>query len=198
MRLLKEHKKAVDCLLPFIRQGDFYLAGGTAVYYYLRHRESLDLDFFTLKSVDFTRYQYLFLSHSIFSVSSDTIHAEVEGVKVSFFHYPYAMLHPTLPLDIIQVAHLEDILCMKVNDIINRGSRKDFVDVYFIIKELHVSTKRCVELFTTKYGRYNPLVILKAMVYFEDADKEPELKTLKPVRGKRSKSFLLTGLQSYE
>jgi hypothetical protein len=155
MNLLSEHKKAVDFLLPFIREGEFYLAGGTAVYYYLGQRESLDLGFFTKKNLDFSRYQHLFLPHSVFFFSHDTIHARVEGTRVSFFLYPYALLRPTTPLDPIELAHLEDILCMKVNPIINRGSRKDFTDVYFIMKELRITAKRCAELFIAKYGAYN-------------------------------------------
>jgi hypothetical protein len=192
MNLLSEHKKAVDFLLPFIREGEFYLAGGTAVYYYLGQRESLDLGFFTKKSLDFSRYQHLFLPHSVLFFSNDTIHAQVDGTRVSFFLYPYALLRPTTLLDPIELAHLEDILCMKVNAIINRGSRKDFTDVYFIMKELRITAKRCVELFIAKYGAYNPLVVSKAMSYFEDAENEPELKALKPVSWQEVKDFFIT------
>lgn len=50
MKLLPQHKKAVDRVLPVLEDAGFYLAGGTAVYYYLRHRESYDLDFHPVKN----------------------------------------------------------------------------------------------------------------------------------------------------
>ena len=49
MKLLSKHEKAIKAVIQFIKEGEFYLAGGTAVYYYLKHRKSLDLDFFYSK-----------------------------------------------------------------------------------------------------------------------------------------------------
>jgi hypothetical protein len=149
----------------------------------------LTLTFFTQKDVDFLRYEHLIHPNPILFRSEHTIHAEVEQVKTSFFHYPYDLLHPVNQLDIISVAHLEDILCMKINAIINRGSRKDFTDAYFIMQELSLSAKGCIELFRSKYGAYNPMVINKAITYFVDADNEPELRILKPIKWKDIKKY---------
>lgn len=49
MVLKNEHKSSIEKIKNFIDEGKFYLAGGTAVYYYLKHRESIVLDFFTKK-----------------------------------------------------------------------------------------------------------------------------------------------------
>ncbi|MCS7250780.1 MAG: hypothetical protein RMJ34_07305 [candidate division WOR-3 bacterium] len=49
-RLLKKHKKAIIKIAEILKEG-FYLAGGTAVYYYLNHRHSLDLHFFIDKKL---------------------------------------------------------------------------------------------------------------------------------------------------
>jgi len=57
MKLLSKHEKAIKAVIQFIKEGEFYLAGGTAVYYYLKHRKSLDLDFFTQKVFDFFQYE---------------------------------------------------------------------------------------------------------------------------------------------
>ncbi|MGC9093868.1 MAG: nucleotidyl transferase AbiEii/AbiGii toxin family protein [Bacteroidota bacterium] len=191
MKLQPQHKCAIEAARAFIEQGEFYLAGGTAVYYYLNHRESMDLDFFTQKDFDFSQYEYLLKSQLILFQTNNTIHAEIEKVKISFFRYPYNLLRPLNRLDTISIAHLEDILCMKINAIINRGSRKDFTDVYFIMQELSISRDKCIELFQAKFGSYNPLIINKAMTYFGDADNEPELKMLKPVRWEEIKKFFI-------
>ncbi|MEM3467633.1 MAG: nucleotidyl transferase AbiEii/AbiGii toxin family protein [archaeon] len=66
----------------------------------------------------------------------------------------------------IKIARLEDILCMKVNAIIFRGSRKDFVDVYFIIKAFKVESDEVMNLFKKKFGAYNELVIKKISYIF--------------------------------
>ena len=190
-KLLPGHKKALEPLLPFIEEGKFYLAGGTALYYYFQHRESLDLDFFTPASLDFLSYQRFFSPFKTLSFSSHTIHLQVEGVNVSFFRYPYKLLSPLNTLEMIKVAHPTDILCMKINALINRGSRKDFTDVYFIMKEFHLTAAQCIKLFREKYGDYNPLIIHKALTFFEDAENEPELKMLKPVDWEEIKKFFL-------
>jgi predicted nucleotidyltransferase component of viral defense system len=198
MKLTELHRKAVKHVLPFIEKGNFYLAGGTAVYYYLRHRKSLDLDFFTQKNFNFLQHQYLLHPHKIVYQSSDTIHAEVEGVKVSFFHYPYKLLKPLNTIDGVPIAHLEDILCMKINAIINRGCRRDFIDVYFTLKELSLTPEKVIELFQEKFGAYNPLVICKALTHFEDAEKDPEPEMLKPVSWKEVKDFFIKNFGSFK
>jgi len=190
-RLKKFHREVVLKVTDFLTAGDFYLAGGTAVYYYLNHRLSEDLDFFTFKKFDFREWKGLFEESEIWEFKEDTIYGLIEGVKVSFFHYPYKLLKERVKFDIIELASLEDILAMKTAAIIQRGNKKDFVDVYFIMKELQCDSKRVIELFREKYGDFNPLIIKKAFLYFEDADNDPELKMIKPVSWKRIKEFFI-------
>ncbi|OHB70056.1 MAG: hypothetical protein A2W23_08250 [Planctomycetes bacterium RBG_16_43_13] len=191
MILLPQHKKAVEQVRKFIDTEDFYLAGGTALYYYLGHRDSIDLDFFTQKEFDFVKYSETFRPYTILFRSKDTIHADVEQVKMSFFHYSYKLLRPLGQLDIVPIASIEDILCMKISAIIDRGSRKDFTDVYFIMQKLSLTPERVIELFVNKYGTYNPLVINKAMTYFVDADREAELKLFRAVEWGKIKDFFI-------
>jgi len=172
-----------------LSEGGFYLAGGTAVYYYLEHRESVDLDFFSPSANQLTNYQSFFRADSVLSFSDTTIHAVVENVKTSLFYYPYSLLNSLQNLDSIQIASLEDMLGMKINAIVGRGSRKDFTDLYFIIHELNLTPAQCIELFQQKYGDYNPLILQKALTYFEDADKEPALKMLTSIDWQRIKTY---------
>ncbi|MFN4226525.1 MAG: nucleotidyl transferase AbiEii/AbiGii toxin family protein [Candidatus Ratteibacteria bacterium] len=191
MKLIRKHKKVIEKIYPVFEEGNFYLAGGTAVYYYLSHRYSIDLDFFTEKNIDFRKFQPNFLSQEIKLISENTIHAKVEGINLSFFHYPYPLLKPLQNLDLIKIASLEDILAMKISAIISRGSRKDFVDVYFIMKELKLSGDKAIEFFKKKFGNYDELVIKKSLTYFEDAEKEPEIPLLKKINWKEIKNFFV-------
>jgi len=182
MKLLPRHKKAISRVLPMLDDGDFYLAGGTAVYYYLHHRKSYDLDFFTPLDVDLTEYKEYFPPEKTFYLSRNTVHVEIAGVKLSFFHYGHKLLRSLEDTDSILIASLEDILCMKINAIVGRGSRKDFTDLYFIIQEKKISPEKCIELYREKFGDYNPFILRKALAFFTDADNEPALKMLKAVR----------------
>lgn len=190
-RLKKNHRDIVLKLVEFLKTGDFYLAGGTAVYYYLNHRISEDLDFFTLKDIDFREWKNILEKFEILEFSKDTIHSIIEGVKVSFFYYPYKLLNKTLVFDLVKLASLEDILAMKTSAIIQRGSKKDFIDAYFIMKELKCDSNRLIDIFQQKYGNFNPLIIRKAFVYFDDADTEPELKMIKPVNWGKIKEYFI-------
>lgn len=190
-KLLKEHKKAIEKIGNMLKEGNFYLAGGTGVYYYLQHRHSVDLDFFTDKVIDFREFHHYFEPEEIKLLTKDTIHAKVENINLSFFQYPYLLLKPPNNLEMIKIASLEDILCMKANNIISRGSRKDFVDVYFIIKALKVGSDEVINLFKKKFGAYDELVIKKSLTYFEDAEKEPEFTTIKKINWEKIKNFFI-------
>jgi len=67
---------------------------------------------------------------------------------------------------------------MKVAAIIGRGTKRDFVDLFFVTKELPL--ERLLELGATKFpqARDLPLQALKALAYFADADRDPPLRTL--------------------
>jgi len=198
MELKNEHRSAIEKIENFIDEGEFYLAGGTAVYYYLKHRESIDLDFFTKKNFDFRDFKKIFENFNVLFLSKDTVHLEIDEIKFSFFYYPYELLKPLLKFDIIKIASLEDILCMKVLAIIQRGSKKDFVDAYFIMNEIKIKPQQLIEMFSKKYGKINSLIIHKALTFFEDADKELELKMIKKVSWNEIKKFFIENFGKFE
>jgi len=189
--LLKEHKEVVNILFPVIEKGNFYLAGGTALFYYLKHRYSIDLDFFTQEKIDLRDFIKYFSPEATKTISKDTIHAKIKEVNVSFFSNPYPLLKPFTYLNSLRLASLEDILCMKINAIILRGSRKDFVDVYFIMKKLKIKSDEAIKLFVKKFGKYEEIIIKKALTYFDDAENEPEIPLLKKISWNSIKNFFI-------
>lgn len=189
--LIKKHKEVVEKLKDFLEKWEFYLGGGTAVYYYLKHRNSIDLDFFTDKNLDFRNFKDYFLPNEISLISRDTIHVKVLNVNLSFFYFPYPLIKKWQKIGILKIASLEDILCMKINAIISRGSKKDFIDAYFIMRELGISSDEAILLYKKKFGEYNELIIRKAMIYFVDAEKEPEFPLIKKVKWEKVKKFFI-------
>jgi len=156
----------------------FYMAGGTALALYLGHRQSNDLDFFSEKDFNTEKYAQIVLKlgGTIIEEETGTLHAVIDNTKVSFIHYPYRLIKPLKQELGIRLASIEDIACMKVIAILQRGEKKDFFDIYEILKRF--SPLMIKEMILEKYGdkKINCYHVLKSFFYFDEADK-----TLDPV-----------------
>jgi len=58
----------------------------------------------------------------------------LNDVRLSFFVYPYKLLFPLIDFNGVKLADERDIACMKIEAISSRGSKKDFIDLYFLIE----------------------------------------------------------------
>jgi hypothetical protein len=157
----------------------FYLAGGSALALRLRHRRSLDHDFFRqapFRPTDLAaRIAEIHGPVTPLQVGKGTLTVEASGVKASFFEYPYPLLEPLEDVDgLFPTASLLDIALMKLTAIADRGARKDFIDLHAILSaglDLHELLSRLGEKFPgASYQRYH---FLKALTYFDDAVEEP-------------------------
>ena len=154
------------------------LAGGTALAIQLGHRVSHDLDFFTLEDFNIdnaiSAIRKTGLPYRITSEGDGTLNAEIDGIKVSLLRFDHPFLETPLLVDGIPVAGILDIAAMKVIAISQRGLKRDFVDLYFILREK--PSHRIAEHMVKRFGpeRVPPLHIGKSLVYFADADGNPE------------------------
>lgn len=156
---------------------DFYLVGGTALALHLGHRESVDLDFFSQERFDGATLKKELSRAGIFTVTSEddtTLNGILNDVRVSFFHYDYNLTYPLISFEKIMLADARDIAAMKIDAVSSRGSKKDFVDIYFLMQEYGLPA--LINFFEEKYKdiKYNKLHILKSITYFIDADSEPD------------------------
>jgi hypothetical protein len=185
----------LDALEELLTECEAILAGGTAAALQMGHRLSVDLDFFTNHHLNNERiWAYLNrrgLSYKLMSEGAGFVIAEVERIKWSLFEYPYPFLDDALTLHGVKVAGLLDVASMKVIAISQRGTRRDFVDLFFILQRapFHAVARHMVEQFGA--GRINPVHIGKSLVYFTDAESDPEPRYLpgKKVEWKTIKSF---------
>lgn len=100
------------------------------------------------------------------------MHARAGGVRVSFLEYRYPLLRPAVVArDGIRMASLEDIACMKLAAIAQRGAKKDFVDLYALGRRFPLA--EMVSLYRKKYSTRDVGHLLHALSYFDDADREP-------------------------
>ncbi|MDD5090499.1 MAG: nucleotidyl transferase AbiEii/AbiGii toxin family protein [Candidatus Wallbacteria bacterium] len=154
----------------------FYLAGGTALALHLGHRKSVDLDFFSEKEFN-TDYFCRFLTAiggRIAAEEQSTIQAFVDQVKISLFYYPYRVLEEYSEIRGIKVAGIQDIACMKVIAIAQRAEKKDFFDLYEILRTTAPTDLKRMILEKYGPGRINCYHVLKALFYFADAENSPD------------------------
>ncbi len=127
-------------VIPIVQKHKAVLAGGTALALHLGHRISIDLDFFTSESflVDEVVYEIgeLGVPFKILDQGSAHVVAVIDGVKFSLFKYPYSFIAPIVTHKGMSVAGIVDIAAMKVVAISQRGTKRDFVDLYCILQTL--------------------------------------------------------------
>lgn len=151
------------------------LAGGTALALQIGHRISVDLDLFG--EIDFD--SQVFNDYSIVQIikKSENINIfEINDVKVDIVNYRYPWLEDELQIGNIRLAGLKDIAAMKIAAVTGRGSKKDFVDLYFLLKKF--SFNEIISFYKKKYSDASIYLAIKSLLYFEDADKEPPLNML--------------------
>jgi hypothetical protein len=169
-----------------------YLAGGTGLALHLGHRRSHDLDFFSRDPVEpevLIRRMKTLAGFALASQAPDTLHVTFQSIKVSFLAYPYPVLFPFATFLGVNVADPRDIACMKLSAISNRGTKRDFVDLYLMAKQCGLA--HLLEWFKQKYADVNHSLthVLKSLSWFEDADKEPMPDMLAPLLWEDVKRF---------
>ncbi len=171
-------KVVLSSLAPTMTEKGFYLGGGTAVAIHLGHRRSQDLDWFSpTRSADMMvlvgDLRATGVDLVVTSVEKGTLHGSIDGVPVSFLDYPYTLLeapvsHPTMAF---RLATLLDLACMKLSAVAQRGSRKDFLDIY-AMGRTDIDLGTMVSLYRRKYEIEDISHLMYGLSYFDDADRE--------------------------
>jgi hypothetical protein len=178
----------------------FYLAGGTGCALHIGHRLSQDFDFFSQDEFEILpiRNSLRNLGRFVIDYSdSNTLVGRLDGTKISLFHYAYPLIEkPSENLN-VRIASLVDIGCMKIDAISSRGTKRDFVDLFFILKKLGLDMKTFFGHFERKYGPdgFNRHHVLKSLIYFEDANKEPEPEMLVDYSWTETKHFFVESVR---
>ncbi|MFZ2959104.1 MAG: nucleotidyl transferase AbiEii/AbiGii toxin family protein [Candidatus Ozemobacteraceae bacterium] len=178
--------------LPVI--ANFYLAGGTALALHLGHRCSVDLDFFTDDVFDGMKLadSLTNLGGELRTQQEDTLHAMLDEVKCSFFRYPYPRLESFHSFSGINLAAVPDIAAMKVVAIAQRGTKKDFFDLYEILRQHTPQQLKTWVLGKFGERRINCYHVLRSLVFFADADVDPDPISLNETSWPVVKSFFLS------
>lgn len=175
----KQTLELLDSFCKHPKLSDFFLVGGTALALQLGHRISVDLDFFSmhpLKTNELIGVLEDEYQAEIFQLTDNAIVGKVKDIKIDFIAHQYPLLKELRTENHIRLSSLEDIAAMKLNAIKNRGSKKDFVDLYFLLKQF--SLTEMLSLVNKKYKNNVDVLVLKSLVYFDDAEIQPDCEML--------------------
>jgi len=163
-----------------------YLAGGTAIYLYLTHRISIDLDFFTPERFNVHSFTYD-LKQALKGVAvelaeRDTVIAffAEQRIKVSLFFLPYRLLSDVVGIPVRHAfcpcAGLPDIAAMKALAISQRGAARDFVDLFFLLQHTGYTFADIAAFVQKKYDlpRNYEYQLKTSFAYFDDAEREAD------------------------
>lgn len=167
------------------------LVGGTALALQLGHRKSIDLDFFgnfETSLEELTTILSEFSTVTPVSSSRMTRFLVVDGVKVDIVSYPYGWIDNPVSAEGVVLAGIKDIAAMKLSAITNRGTKKDFIDYYFLLKRY--SLKELIELYQQKYSDAQLFTSIKSLSYFDDAESDPMPDMIVPVDWDEVKSTI--------
>lgn len=174
------------------------LVGGTSLALQLGHRISVDLDLFgswppdadlfaELKTVGKTR-------KSSGSANGRLQFFYVDGVKVDCVTYDDC---PWLDRPIeeggVRLAGIRDIAAMKINAITNRGTRKDFVDLAFLLDRFEFA--EMFDWYGEKYSDASPALALRSLSYFVDAETMPLPRMLLPFDWNQAKDRIRSAVR---
>jgi len=184
---------------------DFFLVGGTALALQLGHRFSIDIDLFTQKDFD-TQKLFEKLNNKFEikekSEQTDTLNFNIvfpqqtkNAIKIDLIKYSYPLLLPIIETDSIRFLSVEDIIPMKLSAVAGRGSKKDFYDIYYLLQRY--SFNQMFDLFEQKFKNSNRFHVLKSLTFFDDAEIEPNPKTIEKISWNKIKKTIVDKTNEY-
>lgn len=163
--------------VPII-QNNFALAGGTSLALQIGHRKSVDFDIFCPEQFNVKELENILSTSSdfIFNYAGNNtrmLFGNIDGIKCDFVNEPARLLEPFNVTDGVKYFSTIDIAAMKLHTICGRGKKKDFFDVYALL-QIH-NRERLIEWFTRKYDESQLYILWRSILYFEDAENDPDI-----------------------
>ncbi len=173
------------------------LVGGTALALHLGHRKSVDLDLFGKFDPTYSfRAALLAAGHAADGAENGDVQTlNIDDVKVDFVNYPYPWLEDPVVEDGILIAGILDIAPMKISAAANRGRKKDFIDIAFLLD--HFSIWEMLDLYRRKFSVSEFSFALRGLTYFNDAEEDPMPEMLEAIAWEDVKCKITTHIRSF-
>jgi len=177
---------------------DFYLAGSAALALYSGHRLVADLDLMSnanrLASPErrdlLAELLALEPASEVETARDGYLFARLSGVGLRLFYYPYPLVQACEDFAGLAVASAVDLGLMKLGAIISRGTRRDFVDLYLLCRELPLAT--LFDFAEDKFGHVRdfPLQALKGLADLSEIEGEPMPRLAVPLEWREVEEWL--------
>jgi hypothetical protein len=174
------------------------LVGGTSLALQIGHRQSIDIDMFG--NIEADEFE---IAETLNKLGQVTILKKtkniniylIDNIKVDLVNYHYQWIDETIVENEIRLAGKKDIAAMKLAAITGRGSKKDFIDLYFLLKQFTLD--EIFMFYKLKYNDASEMLVLKSLSYFEDANNDEEPNMLEKVSWENVKKKIITTLNGY-
>lgn len=163
-------------LLPLLKKfsDDFFLVGGTAIAFYIGHRRSIDFDLFSFKEFKNLNIKRRILRtikiEKIYVNKLGEFTISIKGVKITFFQYPFEIKTQDKVNNIIRIPDLLTLAAMKAYALGQRAKWKDYIDLFFVIKNYYgidKIIKKAKQIFSSEF---NEKIFRVQLAYFKDID----------------------------
>ena len=195
--LSPEQEKILDFLI-FAKKKGFYLVGGTAIALHIGHRKSIDFDLFRYEEFDPKEIDNILRRGGVFwqaryLSNSENCTGVIAGIKCTFFAYPFHIPATESFEDYILLPDLLTLAAMKAYAMGRRAKWKDYVDLYFIIRD-HFSINEIVAKTRDIFqGGFNESIFREQLHYFDDINYSEEVEYCipNPPSDEEIKQFLI-------
>lgn len=176
--ILSKEQEEVLGGLSVLKNYKFYMAGGTALALQIGHRTSIDLDFYKESKMrpdillPELKKEFKDAEMEIREATPTDLRAIIKNISLTAFYYPYPLIRNFVKYSDINLASTEDIAAMKIIALVQRGRKRDFFDIYYLLKKY--SLGQILGFVQEKHPEYDLYSGLRALTYYADAEQEAE------------------------
>lgn len=191
-------------LLPLMSEfkREFFLVGGTAIALHIGHRRSIDFDLFKEKKLNIKKILEKLDGRSneyiITRRVSEQLNLVINNVKLTFFQFPYTIISDIAFEKIFKMPDLLSLAAMKAFALGRRAKWKDYVDLYFILKD-HYSLIQIAQKANSLFKDQFSEKLFRAQIsFFDDIDYSEKVEFLKTsIDEHEIKAFLIDNATSF-
>lgn len=179
---------------------EFRLFGGTALSLQLGHRISIDADFICEK--EFDKDELIYQLHNNFSNQISEIrqnklgvYLKINEIKVDFLTWNIPFIRSEIIAENIRLMHIEEIIATKLFAILNRGEKKDYIDIATLLDVF--TLEEMISFYKEKYNNSDAVTLLKYLCSFSDVDFQVQPNMLIELDWNNAKHKIINEVKQY-